>query len=140
MRAAPHWKIPRLWRGRRFSHPVAVWTAGKDAKTTRDILQLALLGSVPQFGTGMIPADAILGTTPKPGVPEGVETIYVRHISGGRSELQLKSYDAGMESFYGTKNPVCWLDEECESQPYSEVLMRTYRPCRESRMASCLPR
>jgi hypothetical protein len=34
-------------------HPVAVWAAGKDAKTKRDIGQLALLGSGPQFGTGM---------------------------------------------------------------------------------------
>src|SRR6516162_7826736 len=83
-------KYPAWWRGRRFNHPVAVWAAGKDAKTTRDILQLALLGSGPQFGTGMIPADLTLGTTPKPGIPEGVETIYVRHISGGRSEVQLK--------------------------------------------------
>jgi len=118
-------KYPAWWRGRRFGHPVAVWAAGKDAKTTRDILQLALLGSGPQFGTGMIPADLILGTTPKPGVPEGVETIYVRHISGGRSEVQLKSYDSGVESFYGTKKHVCWLDEECEPGIYSEVLMRT---------------
>ena len=53
-----------------------------------------------------VPADLILGTTPKSGVPEGVETIYVRHISGGRSEVQLKSYDAGVESFYGTKKHV----------------------------------
>jgi hypothetical protein len=52
--------------------PFAVRAAGKDAKTTRDILQL---GSGPQFGTGMIPADLILGTTPKPGIPEGVESI-----------------------------------------------------------------
>jgi len=118
-------KYPAWWRGRRFSHPVAVWAAGKDAKTTRDILQLALLGSGPQFGTGMIPADLILGTTPKPGVPEGVETIYVRHISGGRSEVQLKSFDSGVESFYGTKKHVVWIDEECEPGIYSEVLMRT---------------
>jgi phage terminase large subunit-like protein len=73
----------------------------------------------------MLPADVILGTTPKPGIPEGVETIYVRHVTGGRSEVQLKSFDAGVESFYGTKKNVVWLDEECESGIYSEVLMRT---------------
>jgi phage terminase large subunit-like protein len=73
----------------------------------------------------MIPADLILGTTPKPGVPEGVETIYIRHITGGRSEVQLKSFDSGVESFYGTKKHVVWIDEECEPGIYSEVLMRT---------------
>ena len=50
----------------------------------------------------MIPAEAVLGTTPKVGVPEAVEVIRVRHASGGHSELQLKSYDTGVESFYGT--------------------------------------
>ena len=76
----------------------------RNAKTTRDILQLALLGSGPQFGTGMIPADLILDTTPKSGVPEGVETIYVRHISGGRSELQLKSFNSALHPYAPFKN------------------------------------
>src|SRR5713101_8378811 len=84
---------PAWWKGRRFKRPVAAWAAGKDAKTTRDIIQLAMLGSFARFGTGLIPADAIIGTTPKVGIPEAVEIIRVRHASGGASELQLKSYD-----------------------------------------------
>src|SRR5215469_4951595 len=28
---------PTWWKGRRFSHPVAVWAAGTNAKRTRDI-------------------------------------------------------------------------------------------------------
>ena len=66
---------------------ISAWAAGQTSKTTRDIIQLALLGPGPQYGTGMIPADAILNTTPKAGIPEAIETIYVKHVSGGRSEM-----------------------------------------------------
>ena len=66
-------KYPAWWRGRRFTRPISAGTAGKDAKTVRDILQLALLGPGPQFGTGMLPANTILGTTPKVGTPEASE-------------------------------------------------------------------
>jgi phage terminase large subunit-like protein len=116
---------PAWWKGRRFKRPVAAWAAGKDAKTTRDIIQLAMLGSFARFGTGLIPADAIIGTTPKVGIPEAAEIIRVRHASGGASELQLKSYDSGIESFFGTKKDVIWLDEECEQKIYVECLTRT---------------
>ena len=73
----------------------------------------------------MIPRDAILGTTPKPGIPEAIEMIYVRHASGGRSEIALKSYDQQVESFYGTGKDIVWLDEECEEKIYVESLTRT---------------
>jgi phage terminase large subunit-like protein len=73
----------------------------------------------------MIPADAILDTTPKAGIPEAVETIYVRHATGGRSEIALKSYDQGVESFYGTGKQLIWLDEECDANIYTECLTRT---------------
>ncbi len=45
----------------------------------------------------------------------------IRHVSGGRSELTFKSYDSGVESFYGTKKDVVWLDEEAEQKFESEV-------------------
>ena len=133
-------KYPAWWRGRRFGHPVAVWAAGKDAKTTRDILQLALLGSGPQFGTGMIPADLILGTTPKPGVPEGVETIYVRHISGGPSELQLKIFDSGVDSFYGTKNTLSGSTRNASRESTPKFSCARCQPCRVNRTALSSPR
>ena len=118
-------RYPAWWKGRRFSRPISAWAAGQSSKTTRDIIQLALLGDPHRYGTGMIPADAILGTTPKAGIPEAVETIYVRHATGGRSEIALKSYDQGVESFYGTRKDLVWLDEECERFVYVECLLRT---------------
>jgi phage terminase large subunit-like protein len=116
---------PEWWQGRRFSHPIEAWAAGQTSKTTRDIIQLALLGPGHRYGTGMIPADALVGTTPKAGIPDAVETIYVKHATGGRSELQLKSYDSGVESFYGTGKDLIWLDEEADQNIYIECLTRT---------------
>lgn len=118
-------QYPKWWEGRRFQWGITAWAAGKDSKTTREIIQLKLLGNIGEFGTGMIPGDSILATTPKPGVPEGIESIVVRHTSGNKSRIVLKSYDQGRESFQGTELHVCWLDEECIRDIYIECLTRT---------------
>lgn len=118
-------RYPDWWEGRRFDHPISAWAAGDSSKTTRDIIQQRLLGPSGSFGTGMIPGDCLIGTTAKPGVPDAVETVYVRHVSGGRSDLTLKSYDQGRASFQGTNKDLVWLDEECERDIYVECLMRT---------------
>lgn len=73
----------------------------------------------------MLPGDTIVRTTPKTGIPEAIETVYVRHCRGGDSELAFKSYDQGQEAFYGTRKDLIWLDEECERAIYTECLMRT---------------
>jgi hypothetical protein len=122
----PHW-----WPGRKFPRHIEAWAAGQTSKTTRDIIQRALLGAGPRYGTGLIPADAIIDTTPKAGIPEAVETIYVKHVSGGRSEIALKSYDQQVESFYGTKDLV-WLDEEADQAIYTECLTRTLSSSRRT--------
>jgi len=117
-------QYPEWWEGRRFKHPISAWASGQTSKTTRDIIQSALLGPYSRMGTGMIPGDTIISTTPKAGIPEAVETVYVRHVNGV-SDIGLKSYDQGQESFYGTRKDLIWLDEECERAIYTECLMRT---------------
>jgi hypothetical protein len=102
-------KYPQWWTGRRFNRPIAAWAAGDSAKTSRDIIQRILLGPVGEFGTGMIPADCLLRTTAKPGVSDAIEGIFVKHGSGGTSELILKSYDQGREAFQGTNRDLVWL-------------------------------
>lgn len=116
---------PSWWKGRRFEHPILAWAAGDTSQTTRDIIQLKLLGPFGAYGTGMIPRKNLIHTTTKSGIPHAVETIWVRHISGGRSELSLKSFDQGRLSFQGTKRHFIWLDEECPEDIYTECLLRT---------------
>lgn len=118
-------KYPDWWEGRRFDGPITAWAAGDTSQTTRDILQEKLLGPRHDQGIGMIPADSIVRVTAKPGVPDAVETITIRHISGGQSELTLKNYEQGRSSFQGTGRHVIWLDEECDMGIYTECLLRT---------------
>lgn len=116
----PHW-----WQGRRFNRPVSCWAAGDTSKTVKEIIQFKLLGKFTEFGTGLIPQDAIVKTTTKLGTAEAIDTIYVRHISGGISEVALKSYDQRRISFQGTEKDVIWLDEEPPIDIYVECLTRT---------------
>jgi phage terminase large subunit-like protein len=118
-------EYPNWWRGKRFASPITAWAAGDTSQTTRDILQEKLVGPKADMGTGMIPGDLIVRTTPKPGVPDALETIFVRHATGGISELTLKNYEQQRVSFQGTARHVIWLDEECSMEIYTECLLRT---------------
>ena len=73
----------------------------------------------------MIPAECLLRTSAKPGVSDAIEGIFVKHSSGGTSELILKSYDQGREAFQGTNRDLIWLDEEMDRDIYVECLLRT---------------
>lgn len=120
---------PSWWTGRRYTtRPIKAWAAGDTGKTVRDILQAKLLGppgDIYSQGTGLIPGDLILDTSPKAGVPDAIETIRIRHSSGGISVLQLKSFDQGRDSFQGTEQDVILLDEEPPLSVWTECLIRT---------------
>lgn len=123
----PHW-----WAGRRFEKPVKWWAAGKTNETTRDIIQATLLGAIAQRdgrkhfdGTGVIPGHTLGSLTWKQGVSDLVDTIKIRHASGGWSTLGLKSYQQGRGSFEGTSLHGIWLDEEPPEDVYGECLIRT---------------
>ena len=116
---------PIWWNGARFDKPIDAWAAGKTSQTTRDIIQLKLVGRLDDIGTGLIPKDKIKGHTLKRGVPDALETIAVQHKSGGISYLSFKSFDQGRQSFEGTKKDLIWLDEECPQDIYNECLLRT---------------
>jgi phage terminase large subunit-like protein len=123
-------RYPEWWEGYRFDQPVKFWAAGDTAKTVRDIIQVELLGNHNDHGTGMIPGEDIIKTTPKAGVPDAVDTVYVKHYDDhgdqdGVSQLGLKSYDQGRIAFQGTEQDGIWLDEECPMDVYTECLIRT---------------
>lgn len=119
---------PDWWEGRRFDSPIDAWMAGDIAKSVRDIQQRLMLGrpgDAEAQGTGMIPGDLILKTTPKHGLADAVESVFVKHRAGGTSVLQFKSYDQGRDTFQGTSQHVVHLDEECDISIYTETLLRT---------------
>ena len=122
-------EYPSWWIGRRFDKPVECWGAGDTGQTTRNILQVALLGPTSVIDNrqwaGMIPAAMVYDISRKAGIPDAVSTIWIRHKSGGISTIDLLSYDQKREAFQGTAKHVIWLDEECPPDVYGECLMRT---------------
>ncbi len=125
---------PEWWEGRRFNHPVNVWLVGKTSETTRDILQVEMLGPIERspgstekigMGTGMIPLDKLIDTSPKAGVPGARDQIWIRHISGGVSCIGMKSYGKDRDSFEGTKKHIVGLDESPPQDVLDECVMRT---------------
>jgi phage terminase large subunit-like protein len=115
---------PDWWVGKRFDRHTKGWAAGDTRQTVRDILVEKLLGPKSARGTGMIPLDYIVRIVPQPGVPDGVEIVEVRHVSGGVSKLGFKSFDQGRKSFQGTELDFVWLDEESPQEIYDECLIR----------------
>src|SRR5215831_9105217 len=119
---------PQWWNGKRFDKPVRAWAAGVTGETTRDVLQEKLIGPPfreSEWGTGMIPKGAIAGVATSRGIPAAIDTINVRHISGGLSSLQFKSYERGREKWQGAALEVVYFDEEPDEGIYSEGLTRT---------------
>lgn len=116
---------PVWWNGRVFDRPVDWWAASDTSESTRDILQLEFLGRITDaLGTGMIPKDLIISFSRKRGIADAVDTVLVRHKSGGTSTLAFKSYDQGREKFQGTKKDGISLDEEPPLPIYTECLTR----------------
>lgn len=121
-------RYPRWWTGARFDAPVRAWAASVTREMTRDILQSVYLGAEGQRGggaEGVIPRRLVLGMTMKGGIAGAVDTVKVRHVSGGTSVLSFKSYDQGRAAFQGTAREVIHLDEEPEIGVYEECLLRT---------------
>lgn len=116
---------PDWWEGRRFAKPVRAWAGGKDSVSVRDSLTTLLLGPVGDRPTGFIPPDTIIGTVAARGIPNGVDTVTVRHVSGGVSTLAFKSYDQGRERWQAATLDLVWLDEEANEDIYLEALSRT---------------
>ena len=123
---------PDWWEGKRFTKPVSAWVAGDTYETTRDILQLTLLGEISYRGArkvmdgcGIIPGSTLGTPVWRQGVQNLVDNIPIKHVSGGWSSLGLKSYDQGRKAFQGTGRHIIWLDEEPPMDVYNECLIRT---------------
>jgi phage terminase large subunit-like protein len=116
---------PSWWEGHRFTKPITAWVAGETAKDVRDSVQVKLCGPMSDLGTGLIPADNIGRHTAKSGVPDAIDTLYVKHASGKLSSIAFKSYDQGRESFQAADVDLLWLDEEPSVSIYTEAVTRT---------------
>ena len=119
-------RYPPDWEGARFADPVTGWAASETSQSTRDTVQRLLLGQVGSWGTGAIPAECIIETKRAAhGVADSIETILVRHVTGGISRVTIKTYDQGRERWQGETLDFVWYDEEPPEDLYIEGLTRT---------------
>ncbi len=117
---------PEWWPGRVFSHPTSGVAAGKTGKVVRDSVQVKLLGTPKtEFGTGMIPKNQLIESECKRASADLYDIIAVRHKTGGKSIINLKSYDQGREAFEATDRDWVWEDEESTTAIHKENLART---------------
>lgn len=119
---------PDWWEGRRWDRPTRWWAASKTGEVTRDGVQRYLVGEPKDetsWGTGMIPKDRLLTTKRRMGVADALDSITVKHVSGGTSTLGFKSYDQGRQKWQGETLDGVWFDEEPPMDIYMEGLTRT---------------
>lgn len=121
-------RYPKGWEGRRFDRPVNGWAAGVTGESTRDNPQRILVGPPSKeadWGTGAIPGECIVSHSKARGVSDLLDTIVVKHVSGGESILGFKAYEKGREKWQGETLDFVWFDEEPPMDIYSEGLTRT---------------
>lgn len=126
-------RYPDWWDGRTWDKPVRFWAAGESGLSTRDTIQKLLLGPPQQselYGTGAIPADAIVDWQLARGQPDLMDNIIVRHggggdVQAGESIVLLKSYEQGRVKWQGDTIDGLWCDEEPPLDLYTEGLTRT---------------
>lgn len=118
-------EYPDWWPGFRFEEPTLQWVVNDSNKNVRDVNQYELMGRWGQFGTGLLPYDSIRGTTTKANVPQALDSVLVRHASGGDSLILFKGYEQGYDAFTGSAVHVIWCDEEPDEQVYAECCVRT---------------
>ena len=119
---------PQWWAGKRFTRATRGWICGESGELVRDVAQVKLFGKPgieEAWGTGMIPRDKLIGKSTSHGAAGLLDTVQVRHVSGGVSTISSKSYEQGRTKFQGESCDWIWPDEEPPDDIYSECLTRT---------------
>jgi phage terminase large subunit-like protein len=118
-------RYPDWWTGRRFDRPTVGWVASNTGETTRDNPQRILMGRSGQHGTGSIPKESLGEIVTARGVPDLLDMVRVKHVSGGDSAIGFKTYEKGREKWQGETLDWLWFDEEPPIDVYTEGLTRT---------------
>jgi phage terminase large subunit-like protein len=68
---------------------------------------------------------AVANAHRRQGAPDALDSVTVRHVSGGQSTLGFESYDQGRTKWQGETLDFVWFDEEPPQDIYFEGLTRT---------------
>lgn len=121
-------EYPDWWVGHRFDQPITMLAGSESYELTRDGVQRLLVGppaSEEEWGTGFIPKRCIVGHTRRSGVSNAIDSITVRHVSGGVSVCLFKAYEQGRSKWQANTVDYVWNDEEPPEDVYLEGITRT---------------
>lgn len=116
---------PDWWEGHRTVRAANILVGSNTNETARDICQKELFGDPTDekaWGTGAVPLDRIGAPARKPGVPNALDSVLVKHKNGGWSKINFRAYEQGPKKFMGHRYDVAWLDEEPPQEIQSQVL------------------
>lgn len=116
---------PDWWQGHRFEQATTAWIGAPTNEMVRDAVQRNLLGPMDDVGTGTVPKHLIEDWKLATGVRDLIDTVTVRHVTGGKSRIKFKTYDQGRERWQAATLDWVWLDEEPPEEVYTEALTRT---------------
>lgn len=121
-------RYPDWWDGHRFDRAITALAGSESYELTRDGIQRLLVGPPADegsWGEGYIPKADIVDWTRRAGVSNAVDSITVRHVSGGVSTLLLKAYEQGRGKWQANTVDYIWFDEEPPEDVYYEGITRT---------------
>ena len=125
-------RYPDWWQGATFDKPPILWASGVTGESTRDNPQRVLIGPPTReedWGTGMIPKDALADWNRAMGIPNLMDNATVRWGGGGStteySTVSFKAYEKGRAKWQGPTIDGVWFDEERPLEIYTEGLTRT---------------
>lgn len=106
------------WEGYRYHGPVSAWAAGKTFAETKDSLVKYYFGD--GIKPGLIHPSLVIKS-------DWTDYIFhIQHIPTGKvSNIRFKTHKQGREAFQAATIDILHLDEEPESNVYSEGLTRT---------------
>jgi len=120
-------EYPRWWTGRRWNRSIDAWVCGKAADALRDAAQFKLCGHLGEdtWGTGMISKRCLGKFEKSRGIANGIDSLEVRHVSGGISRVTFKTYTQEPENWQGPRLDLVWFDEEPRTEKhYAEAIAR----------------
>lgn len=116
---------PEWWTGEKFKTATVIWVAGNTIGNTRDLCQAELLGEPgdeDDFGHGAIPKHLIGRRTKYHGIPDALQSVLVKHVTGKWAKIIFKAFEQGKQAFMGKAVHYSWLDEEVPYDIYSQCI------------------
>lgn len=116
---------PEWWDGPKFDRPINAWCVGITNESTRDNPQRKLFGKrTDKLEGGWVPPELIVDWSTRRNIADALDTVWVKHVSGGVSTVAFKSNEMGVAKLMGPTLDLVWGDEELDKEVFDELMWR----------------